>query len=112
HHGVFGHARFVSWSALDDEVAILKRMHRKGVDILQAAALANIAGAIPGKCHPFRLYCESLAQPVELELRAWPEQLLRVGKNGAGRVDTARKRKRAKHGDGGPRKNTSHSATR
>jgi len=112
HHGVFCHAGFVSWGALDDEIAILKWMHRKGVHVLQAATLSNIASAIPGKCDPFRLNRESLAQAVELERRAWPEQLLRVGKNGAGRVDTARKQKRAKRGDAGLRKNKSHSAAR
>ena len=42
HHGVFCHIRLFGWRTLDNVVAPLERMHRKGVDVLQAAALAKL----------------------------------------------------------------------
>src|SRR6185437_1715770 len=97
HQRIFDVLGMARRDRLHDGVAALERMEREAGDVLQPAAGAHVALAVPYKVRALGIDRVAVAQAVELQADLLAQHRLRVGEDRVFGVDAAGQREAANH---------------
>ena len=64
-------------------------MHREIVNLERRPPRRVVLPALPSECPGFRTRAQAVDQAVGVNAKLWPEQGLRIGEDGRGRIDAA-----------------------